>query len=560
MNLKKVRSDIEEQARIKLSIMSKEEIEVKAAWKRKKILNVFTTITVICAYLSVGSLFILPYMTDSIETFLALIIELPFFIGLMIVGIVGHNKYRKVSDEDIVLDAIKEEIFSYGKTNANNIFKNAMEIYCIDTMHQIDTEKPEIDKRIIDVLLENKSQTHKIIVPIIEFSKENGIHSLSICSLLKEAFEKSKAIDVGNLEACLINEKRWFENTRDFKAFTPLQKSDWVYFEEHDDLFNGILGDLKQYLSIWHFHTDHSAEEFNVLLSHYQIKKALIKVFVFWKQIESISKNKELFKILTNALLKYQNVDMASKKTYELFLEYYVLQAHQFSLSSYKDLMRIFFNQRYENSEFYKPEEIVLGFDISNFSYGEIIDRIISDKLYKSYDVNKLLVSLLYEKVNDFEKLLYFIDELYDIDTYSEKIKKAATKDDLLNGEYEIPSISIYDIDLMSGAQFEEFLRDYFTNNGYICTLTKASGDQGIDLIAKKNDSVLAIQAKCYSNAVGNHAIMEAVAGTRYYNANQTMVITNSNFTKPAIELAKVNNVILWDRKILIEKLKEKKV
>jgi HJR/Mrr/RecB family endonuclease len=33
------------------------------------------------------------------------------------------------------------------------------------------------------------------------------------------------------------------------------------------------------------------------------------------------------------------------------------------------------------------------------------------------------------------------------------------------------------------------------------------------------------------------------------------MVITNSTFRKSAVELAAVNNVILWDRQVLIEKL-----
>ena len=65
----------------------------------------------------------------------------------------------------------------------------------------------------------------------------------------------------------------------------------------------------------------------------------------------------------------------------------------------------------------------------------------------------------------------------------------------------------------------------------------------------------MAIQAKCNEGTVGNHAIMEVVAGTKFYNAEQSMVITNSTFTKSAIELAKANGVILWDRQVLIEKL-----
>lgn len=67
----------------------------------------------------------------------------------------------------------------------------------------------------------------------------------------------------------------------------------------------------------------------------------------------------------------------------------------------------------------------------------------------------------------------------------------------------------------------------------------------------------MAIQCKCYNGVVGNHAIMEAFAGAKYYDENKVMVVTNSSFTKNAIELAKKNNVLLWDRKILIEKMEE---
>ena len=198
---------------------------------------------------------------------------------------------------------------------------------------------------------------------------------------------------------------------------------------------------------------------------------------------------------------------------------------------------------------------MVFDFDVSLLSLEEIASKIISEKLYKKYDVDKLMVSLLYEKADDFATLLDFIKELSNIDNKCKRIKKAATKDDLLNGEYTSRKKSIVDVDLMTGVEFEEFLCNYFNTHGYVCTQTKASGDQGIDLIAKRDDNVLAIQAKCYTGTVGNHAIMEAVAGTRYYNANQTMVITNSTFTKSAVELAAVNNVILWDRQVLIEKL-----
>ena len=137
------------------------------------------------------------------------------------------------------------------------------------------------------------------------------------------------------------------------------------------------------------------------------------------------------------------------------------------------------------------------------------------------------------------------------------KIKKVSLKEDLLTNDYNNKQTTIDDIDLMSGVEFENFLYKYFKKLGYSCETTKASGDQGVDLIAIKGESRIAIQAKCYSSSVGNHAVMEAIAGMKYYKANQCMVITNSYFTKTAKDLAQVNNVVLWDRKILIEKLKE---
>lgn len=109
----------------------------------------------------------------------------------------------------------------------------------------------------------------------------------------------------------------------------------------------------------------------------------------------------------------------------------------------------------------------------------------------------------------------------------------------------------------MSGSEFENFISDLFKKMGYTTRVTKSSGDQGIDVLASKNDYIVAIQAKCYSGIVGNHAIMEAVAGMRYYKANKCMVITNSSFTKSAQELAKANEVELWDRQVLKEKIDE---
>ena len=116
---------------------------------------------------------------------------------------------------------------------------------------------------------------------------------------------------------------------------------------------------------------------------------------------------------------------------------------------------------------------------------------------------------------------------------------------------------SIDDIDLMNGLEFEKFIAELFSKMGYESEITKASGDQGIDVIASKNGNKIGIQAKCYSSSVGNKAVQEAVAGKNHYRLDKAIVVTNNFFTDAAQQLAQSNSIILWDRNILIEKISQ---
>ena len=99
----------------------------------------------------------------------------------------------------------------------------------------------------------------------------------------------------------------------------------------------------------------------------------------------------------------------------------------------------------------------------------------------------------------------------------------------------------------MRGIPFEEFLCEIFRELGFECEMTRASGDQGVDLIAKIGELRIAIQAKGYAESVGNKAVQEAHAGMTFHRCNQAMVITNSSFTASAIELAGRLNCRLID-------------
>lgn len=123
----------------------------------------------------------------------------------------------------------------------------------------------------------------------------------------------------------------------------------------------------------------------------------------------------------------------------------------------------------------------------------------------------------------------------------------------------EIDIVSIDEVDLMNGFEFEDFISSLFKTMGYTINSTPKSGDQGIDVIVIKNGLKIGIQTKRYASGVSNKAIQEVVSGIRHYGLEKAIVITNNFFTKSAIELGISNDVILWDRNILKEKMKNVK-
>ncbi len=67
-----------------------------------------------------------------------------------------------------------------------------------------------------------------------------------------------------------------------------------------------------------------------------------------------------------------------------------------------------------------------------------------------------------------------------------------------------------------------------------------------------KDNVKYVVQAKRWNQKIGVKAIQEIVAAIKHYKADKGMVITNNYFTKNAENLARTNEVELWDRNKLI--------
>ena len=111
---------------------------------------------------------------------------------------------------------------------------------------------------------------------------------------------------------------------------------------------------------------------------------------------------------------------------------------------------------------------------------------------------------------------------------------------------------SVTNVDRMEGHEFEYFCAELLERCGFEdVTVTRGSGDQGVDILAFKEDIKYAIQCKNYSSPLGNKSIQEVFAGKTFYHCHVGVVMTNSTFTKGARELADSVGVILWDKRRL---------
>jgi len=109
--------------------------------------------------------------------------------------------------------------------------------------------------------------------------------------------------------------------------------------------------------------------------------------------------------------------------------------------------------------------------------------------------------------------------------------------------EIEMTDISPY--------EFEKECARILNKKGFNARATKGSGDQGVDVLAEKNNIKIAIQCKQYSKPVGNKAVQEVIAGKNFYNAQYAAVVSNASFTPSARKLAAKCGVILLDVRML---------
>lgn len=98
-----------------------------------------------------------------------------------------------------------------------------------------------------------------------------------------------------------------------------------------------------------------------------------------------------------------------------------------------------------------------------------------------------------------------------------------------------------------NGIEFEHWCADNIKQQGWQVSVSSASGDQGVDVVAERDGTVVAIQCKRYSNPIGNKAVQEVFTGGQNVGAGHSCVLGTGGFTRAAINIADKTGVKLLD-------------
>ena len=119
--------------------------------------------------------------------------------------------------------------------------------------------------------------------------------------------------------------------------------------------------------------------------------------------------------------------------------------------------------------------------------------------------------------------------------------------------ERRFQALQIDDVDKMDGRTFEHYVARLMESQGYKTTVTPASGDLGVDIVAERDGVRYAVQCKRYSNLIPRTAVSDAVGGAAHYRCTEAMVVTTHYFSTGALQLAQANRCTLVDRNTLVK-------
>lgn len=144
----------------------------------------------------------------------------------------------------------------------------------------------------------------------------------------------------------------------------------------------------------------------------------------------------------------------------------------------------------------------------------------------------------------------YFVDEVVmcrvpELRDFGEAWQADLAIDEAIDELERTQSAGAKAVDAMSGVDYEQHCGDLLSAAGWKVMLTRATGDQGVDILAKLGECRVTFQCKRQLRPVGNQAVQEALAGAIFEDARFGAVVSNQPYTEAAKQLAQKTEVML---------------
>lgn len=99
----------------------------------------------------------------------------------------------------------------------------------------------------------------------------------------------------------------------------------------------------------------------------------------------------------------------------------------------------------------------------------------------------------------------------------------------------------------LTGTAFEYYLAELFSMKGYKATLTKHSGDKGVDIILEKNYEILIVQCKAHKAKIAPNVARKLDESMRYFGVNKAILASISGYTQGVYEYVEGKPIKLMD-------------
>lgn len=280
------------------------------------------------------------------------------------------------------------------------------------------------------------------------------------------------------------------------------------------------------------------------------------------KKINALTNDDEFYKIIDDMVKEVDDMEIVYENTLPIYKEFYesklgFVNEYMFRVATMiiNDKVRIsndiekevinYQDNNYSNIDNISSIDNIIKFWLESLAKDNV--KVNNIDLYTIAKINDVIVQTNNELL--LECLTNLKDWIKYYDSKVEYLRKESDKNRYLSGDFskekQAKAFKYSLINVETGEEFELYLQNLFRELNYKVKHCGKSGDQGGDLIVKKGNITYVIQAKYYTHKLDNTPIQEVVGAIRFYNANRGVVITNSTFTKKAIELANTNRIIL---------------